>query len=1047
MKSVCKSFVYLSFSLATLAVVSNVRAQSIIPDNSLGNENSVVTPNVDLGKGIPSDRIDGGATRGNNLFHSFSKFNVDAGRGAYFSNPAGIENIISRVTGINPSNILGTLGVLGNANLFFANPNGIVFGPNARLDVSGSFFASTSDGFRFDNGFEFSASNPQAPPLLTINIPIGLRFRDNPGSITIGNDPENDPTRESLSFEVQPEKTLAFVGGEINLNGRRLRAPGGRIELGALAAQGTVGINNDLSLSFPDNVARADVSLNSAEVDVTSGDKGSISINARNINVRGGADICAGIGADGACGGLATNFGSVGSQAGDINLNALDTITIADRGSVVFNHVNSNAVGNSGNINIKTKNLFLNDGGQISTSIFGRGNSGKININAGDTVSLERVENPTLILSNIYGFGKSGGVDITTGSLSLKNFSSIQSTIVRRGDSGKVKITARDRISFNNGSIISDVNSSRAVGNSGGIDITTGSLFLTNGGQIRSNTNGIGNSGKIKIVARDTVSFDGRRAEDRVASAVYTRVTGDVDGANGEARSSGGIEISTGSLSITNRAQIGSATRGKGNPGDIVIDARDQVSLSNSIIISEVNEANENNVMGGIGDAADIKIKTGSLILKDGSALFANTQNIGNAGNIIIDARDAVILEGRGPGSTSNSTRIVPSKIDTTVESIGITTEGEGSNINISTGLLSIKDGGFISSFTKGIGNAGDITVNARDIQLLNGSSINGSVRLGGTGIGGDINLNGQTLTLADGSTVVSQTLEAGNAGNIKLTISDFIRIFGTGSGIFTNTAPGSTGNGGNISIDPKTVEILDGARISADSQGTGKPGNIDIVSDELLLLRRGGIISTNSAQDTDGGNIKINTGVLVALPNENSDITSNAVRGTGGRIDINALGIFGIEPRDALTDLSDITANSEFGVSGTITINNPEVDPNSGLIELPETVVDAKNQIAQNACQQGIRSELVATGRGGLPPSPTQDLRSSAVRVSLTTPVPSNTTNTTARKPKPTPTARKIVPAQGWIFNSKGQVVLTAYNPNHIGVQRTARKALCKEK
>ncbi len=116
----CKLLFYLTFPLTTLAVISGVRAQSINPDTSLGNENSVVNTNVDVGKGIPSDRIDGGATRGNNLFHSFSKFNVDAGRGAYFSNPAGIENIISRVTGSNASNILGTLGVLGNANLFFA---------------------------------------------------------------------------------------------------------------------------------------------------------------------------------------------------------------------------------------------------------------------------------------------------------------------------------------------------------------------------------------------------------------------------------------------------------------------------------------------------------------------------------------------------------------------------------------------------------------------------------------------------------------------------------------------------------------------------------------------------------------------------------------------------------------------------------------------------------------------------------------------------------------------------------------------------------------
>ena len=115
----------------------------ITPDNTLGSENSVI--NQDTINEIPSDRIDGGATRRANLFHSFQDFNVNAGRGAYFSNPTGIENIFSRVTGINPSNINGRLGVLGEANLFLINPNGILFGESAALNIQGSFFASTAN--------------------------------------------------------------------------------------------------------------------------------------------------------------------------------------------------------------------------------------------------------------------------------------------------------------------------------------------------------------------------------------------------------------------------------------------------------------------------------------------------------------------------------------------------------------------------------------------------------------------------------------------------------------------------------------------------------------------------------------------------------------------------------------------------------------------------------------------------------------------------------------------------------------------------------------
>ena len=148
----------------------------IIPDNTLGPESSRTVP--ETLNNLPSDRITGGAIRGVNLFHSFGEFNIGEGRGAYFDNPNGITNIFTRVTGGNQSNILGTLGVLGNANLFLINPKGIVFGPQARIDVRGSFLASTADSIVFKNGVEFSSANPQGAPLLTVNIPVGLRFRE-----------------------------------------------------------------------------------------------------------------------------------------------------------------------------------------------------------------------------------------------------------------------------------------------------------------------------------------------------------------------------------------------------------------------------------------------------------------------------------------------------------------------------------------------------------------------------------------------------------------------------------------------------------------------------------------------------------------------------------------------------------------------------------------------------------------------------------------------------------------------------------------------------
>jgi len=121
---------FLAIGGAIIASSFNCARALITPDNALGSQSSIATPNVDI-NGLPSDRIDGGAIREVNLFHSFLQFKVGEGQGAYFTNSAGIKNIVSRVTGCDPSDILGMLGILGNANLFVINSNGIIFGQNA----------------------------------------------------------------------------------------------------------------------------------------------------------------------------------------------------------------------------------------------------------------------------------------------------------------------------------------------------------------------------------------------------------------------------------------------------------------------------------------------------------------------------------------------------------------------------------------------------------------------------------------------------------------------------------------------------------------------------------------------------------------------------------------------------------------------------------------------------------------------------------------------------------------------------------------------------
>ena len=233
------SSLFNSLAVSGILIFSNNQALAqVIPDNTLGNENSVVNPRDET-----SDSIDGGAIRGQNLFHSFQEFNVDAGRGVYFSNPDAVTNIFSRVTGNNASNILGTLGVDGAADLFLINPNGIIFGEGASLDVQGSFAATTASGIEFGEQGSFDAINPQIPQLLTIN-PSAYLFNQIDNQKISGIESQAD-------LEVFSGNKLILLGGNINLDDASIIARGGGIELGGLSKPGRVEINNN-SLGFSD---------------------------------------------------------------------------------------------------------------------------------------------------------------------------------------------------------------------------------------------------------------------------------------------------------------------------------------------------------------------------------------------------------------------------------------------------------------------------------------------------------------------------------------------------------------------------------------------------------------------------------------------------------------------------------------------------------------------------------------------------------------------------------------------------------------------------
>ena len=307
---------------AFLFLTSNGIAQ-VVPDNTLGDESSVVNSRDET-----SDRINGGAIRGQNLFHSFQEFNVDGGRGVYFANPDSITNIFSRVTGNNVSNILGTLGVDGAANLFLINPNGIIFGEDASLDLEGSFAATTADGIEFGEEGSFNAINPQIPQLLTID-PSAF-FYNQLARGTINN---------SASLSVSDGKSLILLGGDLALDRVALNTVAGSITLGGLVEPGRIEIDfngNSLDLSFPENVAKGDVVIGNNSL-VTEG--GNIEFIATNISLNNTELV------------TTANEGN----AGNIIFTADNSVELFN--SEIISRMEQGNRGNAGNISIQGNSL------------------------------------------------------------------------------------------------------------------------------------------------------------------------------------------------------------------------------------------------------------------------------------------------------------------------------------------------------------------------------------------------------------------------------------------------------------------------------------------------------------------------------------------------------------------------------------------------------------------------------------------------------------------------------------------------------------------
>ena len=639
--------------------------------------------------------VDAGERGGSNLFHSFTEFSVPSNGSVFFNNGATIQNIITRVTGASISTIDGLIQANGTANLFLLNPNGIVFGENARLDIGGSFLATTAESITFADGTEFDTQTNNSSPLLTVSVPLGLQFGSNPGDITnqanfqISNPFDPSQNLTNIGFTGSPNQTLALIGGNITFEAGAVTASGGNIELGSVAENSFVAL---------ESIAE----------------------------------------------GWKFNYDQV-TQFRDIQFNDLSLVDVSGEGS--------------GNIQIRGRNIQINDGSAITANTTGNLNGGKIVIGASGLLEIKGSD-PTET--------KIDFLPLQLTDLTFPAASQISSSTLGGGKAGDVKIIAQN-------------------------------LRLIDGGAIELQTllESTGAGGNLSITVFDSLTMQGVRPLLKVGAnarnllppsisldtAIDVTQASEISTASFGSGNAGNIEIITGNLSLRDGATIATSPFALGNGGDIDIGADTIEILGTSPRTGSSSSQITANTFG-VADAGNLKIDSDRLIVQDGGLLISTTDSPGNAGDININTS---VIEISGFRAKDG----IPSLISTQTND-----GGQGGNIKIDVDRLSISDRAVLSVQGSGQSIPGNLTINANSIELNNFAQIAATTEFQS---GGNIFLDVQdNLTLNNNSSISAQAFGNANGGNLDLTVGFLVANPNENNDIL---ATAIRGDGGNVTI------------------------------------------------------------------------------------------------------------------------------------------------------------------------------------------------------------------------------------------------------
>ena len=887
--------------------------------------------------------ITGGTSVGGNLYHSFAQLNVGTGDIAQFqtltlSQDTAMLNILGRITDANPSTIFGTIDsahYYPNANLFLMNPHGFLFGAGAMVNVGGMVAFTSADYLRLGNLDSSNAdifhADPAQARILT-NAPVAAFgfLGSNPGAITV----------QGSQFTVTDGHSITLVGGNIAIQSgtlndgtvqpARLSAPGGQINLASVISSGVVSVVDFIPTS---GMTMGDINLSQgATIDVSGNAAGT-------VRIRGGQFVIT------------------------------DATISADT-------VNANGASTAVDIQLAGDLSISNDlVPAITARTTGSGEAGAVNIASANVIATSNTPGIlTLIDTHTSGAGKAGkagNVIINTGNFqvigSLEGLTTfIDSGTEGSGHGGDVTIIAQNvhiDLSFiNSGNFWANAFGEDVTGSAGNVNISTDSLNLTNSQIVTdafSFANGTGQSGDITVTAHD-ISLDisqfSSQGHQRGGAITITTdhlfATDSQVIATSNLISGGGVTITGKSIELSTGSSVVSSTGGDGDAGPIHITATDHLGLLGAPASDRPSGIFSNSFgsFGSAGNAGDIVITTPKLEMTGGARINTTTATSGHGGNVTINAIASISMSGEtgsfAPEPLFSLGGIQPSGIFT--RTIGGNCSGpcgDAGNISITTGSLTVDTGGQINSGTSTSGHGGEITIHATDTISLSG-------------------------TLSDGSPVgvlsrtIGTTPDAGSGGNVAISAGQSVTISNGASVSASSTGPGNTGN---IQINAGNQFAMTNSSVTTEANQAGG-GTIKITTTPSGTVELNNSTISASVLNGAGGGGSVNIDPLYVLL-QNSQILAQAVQGPGGIITINITngGLF-------LPDANSvISASSQFGVNGTITIQSPNA-PISGHIQpLGKSPLIATSLLNQRcAALAGSEfSSFIVAGRDSLPTEP----------------------------------------------------------------------------